>query len=171
MGIVKSAKTITTAAKSSKSIQITKKVLNATEDCKNSHRLIHLTSHNAKTIIEKTGRLKGRSGIWAYKGQLPTTGKQAAWWHTGLYHPQTYIVIPEKIAQGFKSMKPIGLLSGFKYFAKHRYLPAGILNLKTGQFIKMGINYEALGCYAVDIAVHCGIIINIKLRLSNNSDE
>ncbi len=119
--------------------------------------LVHLTNSAAGQLIDESGVLIGN----IYAGPIANAsalGLEVAL-RTGL-SPATYEVafqIPAAGQAAFSRVIPIGPVTLWQFLTRQEYTARGILTLRTGDFIRQGVNTNQLTWYAIDAGIVGGV--------------
>ncbi len=121
----------------------------------NSDDLVHLTTSEAANLIRSEGVLKGN----IYAG--PASNASASGWgvtlRTGL-NPGNYesIAIPSSGLHAFSKVVPTGPFTAWQRLMGTQYTARGVLDLSTGAFTRIGINWNQVGWHAADATIVAG---------------
>jgi hypothetical protein len=125
-------------------------------------RLVHLTTEEAGAGIEASGgKLIGNN----YVGPLSNANSSGlgVTLRTGM-SPGSYQVavpIPAQAAGAFSKPIPIGPISLWQRMTGQQFTANGVLNLQTGQFSRLGVNWNQVGVYGLDAVIDALIAGNV----------
>jgi hypothetical protein len=122
----------------------------------NGGRAVHLTTNAGGAAINRTGQLVGN----IYAGPLSNalSGGLRLTLRTGLSNFQAAVRIPQSSMGAFSRPLPIGPMTLWQRITGQMYTARGALNLGSGEFSRLGVNWNQFGMYAVDAAVTGGLI-------------
>lgn len=120
--------------------------------------LVHMTTPQNAALIQAENLLRGNN----YAG--PASNASRSGWsltaRTGLPPGEQYVPIPIPTAgeAAFSRVTPIGPFTAWQGATGQHYTARGFLNLQTGEFTRLGINWNQVQWYAIDVAVDGTII-------------
>jgi hypothetical protein len=120
--------------------------------------LVHMTTAQNAALINAESFLRGN----IYAG--PASNAHCSGWsltlRTGLPPGRQYVSIPIPAAgeAAFSRITPISPFTAWQRATVQQYTARGILNLQTGEFTRLGINWNQVQWYALDVAFDGTII-------------
>jgi hypothetical protein len=127
--------------------------------------LVHLT--NAGNAIVESGAIIGRAGIYATSLKTATSTGVNLMLRTGVSGATSGFQIPSAALGAFTRPVPIGVVTAWRRAFGTQYAAAGTINLATGAFVRVGVNWNQVMLYAVDATATAGASIGVYFGLQD----
>jgi hypothetical protein len=126
---------------------------------RNKTSLVHMSQY-ADEIID-SGKLGQPGDIFA--GPASNANSSGLWLtlKTGLSPHKSFkpVIIPQAGEAAFSKVIPVGIVTGWQRIMGHRYTARGILDIKTGEFMRTGVNWGQFKNYSADIIINTAAVI------------